>query len=439
MELSDSKLEFYLLALGFKRFDAFNNICSMFETSDFSEERHRLIYQAYQALYKADQKLNVEILSDFLGSNISKVGNLNYLIELNEAGEVYDFDYLKDKIKEKTHLRNILAYCYQTSKQIEVSTDYDTLVMTAASSAYKLFDHIEDSKPKTIREVLQTSHVYDEAVLRQQAKLEGREIPFRGLRTNFLDLDNVIGGLIPGQLIVIGARPGAGKTSLMLNLANNLPDKNIMIFSLEMTNEELVKKLVFLNAEIDERKYRNGLLKNSDIQNIYGISSELNKRHLTLDETPGIRPVELLGRARAIKSTKGLDAIFVDYLQLMKGDEKRYESNEVRVASISRELKAIAKKLEVPIVTLAQLNRDVEKRTDRDPVVSDLRESGSLEADADIVLLLIKPESIESENAEATSLTVKIAKNRHGEEGKITLFWNKVTGKMENIQKSMYQ
>jgi len=433
MELYDHKSEFYLLSFAFNNRDNLNDIVSTLSTTDFREEKNIAIFDALRKIYQIDQPVSIESVSDMLGDQVNKAGYLNYIIEISSAPFVYEYDYLKDIIKQKTFLRKIVDFCFQTNQEITRKENYEDFISSTTSKAYKLFDHLnnEDEEIHSVKQVLDKINIYDEALKKQEQSTKGLAITQDYIKSGFKDLDAVIDGLKSGNFIVLGARPGAGKTSLMMNIVDNLRDKTVLVCSLEMEEEELATKLLFLNAEIDAYKYNSGLISDTDIQNIYGMSQEICKRNLFIDDNPIMRPFELMGRARNIKAKHGLDIIFIDYLQLMKGDDKHYESNEVKIASISRSLKGIAKKLKVPIVALAQLNRKMEDRTEKVPVKSDLRESGSLEADADQIWLLYEDEKYE--NTLTPMLNIKVDKNRHGRRAIVNLNWNKKTGKMTDV------
>jgi len=271
--------------------------------------------------------------------------------------------------------------------------------------------------------------LYNEVVKNKDDKDKGIEVD-NGIKTNFIDLDKKIFGLNKGHLIVVGARPGMGKTSLMLNLISKIKNKKAGIFSLEMTSEELMKKHLLMNAKINYNDYRDCKITDKDIQTIYQASEVLKKKTIIIDDTPGIKPYQLFGGASRMKNVYGVEILFIDYLQLMKGDDYKYESNQVKVASISHELKAIAKKLDMPIIALAQLNRQVDQRDNMKPKMSDLRESGAIEADADLILLLNK--KMHSSDSILADLEIFIEKNRFGETGKAELYWDLSIGNMEN-------
>lgn len=435
--LSDIEAEYYILAAAFNDENSFDDICSSFEISDFCDEKHQYIFKAILDVYHQELTLNTDSLCRMLGTNLHRAGDLNYLLKLESQSLSLDLEYLKESIKRCKHRRDIVNFAESLSKQAINEKDYDKFISCNSSQAYSLFDKISENKIMSIADALTNFKIYENIVAAQQARSEGKEI-FQGHPTGLLDIDEKINGFSPGHLIVCGGRPGGGKSTLMLNLVHRMQKNKPLIFSLEMTTAELTAKLLSIESGVGYKDMQKGTVSADCMQKIYGASKALTERKIFIDEQTCIRPFEILGRARRYQAIHGIDIIFIDYLQLMKGDDKSYESNEVKVASISRELKKIAKTLNVPIFALAQMNRDIEKRKSESaktiPRKSDLRESGSIEADADVIFLL-QSESI-------SQLEVFIVKNRFGEEGKATLFWDKDKSKIDNLvfeHNSIYQ
>jgi replicative DNA helicase len=255
---------------------------------------------------------------------------------------------------------------------------------------------------------------------RTLADLEQRlanEGTLTGVPSGFKDLDRMTGGWQKSDLILIGARPGMGKTAFALNCALNAAreGKGVAVFTLEMADTQLMMRLLSAEGRVDSGKLRKGDLDDEERDRLMLGARELYKLNLGIDETPGITILELRSRCRRFKKERGLDLIIIDYLQLMRGSvTKKYDSREHEISEVSRELKALAKELNVPIIALAQLNRGVEKRTDRTPQISDLRESGSIEQDADIILMLYRDEYYNKDSDSTGVALLKLAKNRHG-------------------------
>lgn len=423
---SDSIAEFSLLATALQEETALNEAVNELSVQDFVDCRNQLIFETMRSLYAQDVEPTVQTLSDQLSSDLPKAGSLNYLLQLFNSPTDYDLEHLFRRIKQKSKLREIVTFAQSLiNSSVE---NFDTFLSNCSSKANKVFNFVDEKTVLNLQEYLNEQPIYKEAVERQHKAAQGIEI-FRGYPTGYADLDKMILGLRPGHLCIIGARPAVGKTTFMLNLVDRMNLKS-GVFSLEMTAEELTTKLVLLKSGVNYDMFSSGKLNPEDIQKIHGQSKQLADRTILLDDASGIRPYEILGKARRWKAAHGLQILFVDYLQLMNGDDRKYESNQVKVASISRDLKRIAKIVEMPVVALAQVNRSPEGRSNNVPKMCDLRESGAIEADADHIWLLHRNEK------EPFNLEVHVEKNRFGPKGKVTLFWNLEKG---NIETKAYQ
>ena len=259
-----------------------------------------------------------------------------------------------------------------------------------------------------------------------------------GIPTGFIDLDFKTSGLQPSDLILIAARPSMGKTALVLNMASHMAlkeKKSVMIFSLEMSKEQLVNRMFALESKVDAQKLRNGKLDDSEWEKIVETASDIGSSNLAIDDTPGITVGELRSKCRKFKADHGLDIIIIDYLQLMSGSGKS-ESRTQEVSEISRSLKGLARELAVPVVALSQLSRAVEQRPDKRPMMSDLRESGAIEQDADVVMFIDR-ERMEVEDA--NKATIIIAKQRNGPIGDVNLMWLPKYTQFKDMDKSLFK
>ncbi|HEY5158935.1 MAG TPA: replicative DNA helicase, partial [Anaerolineales bacterium] len=246
-----------------------------------------------------------------------------------------------------------------------------------------------------------------------------------GVPTGFIDLDRMLTGLQPSDLVIIAGRPGQGKSGFLLSAAKNaalMHKKNVAIFSLEMSNEQVVQRLLAQETGIDSQRLRNGKLKDDEWSLLNHAVEVLGDTHIYLDDTPAITPLSLRTRCRRLHMEFGLDLIILDYIQLMGGD-MRNENRVQEVSYISRNLKALARELNVPVLAAAQLSRAVEQRTDKRPVLSDLRESGSIEQDADIVMFIYRPDQYEKDTAKNNVAEIIVAKHRNGPTGSVELIF----------------
>jgi replicative DNA helicase len=265
-------------------------------------------------------------------------------------------------------------------------------------------------------------------------QLAGRSEDFFGVPTGFIDLDKLLGGLQPSDLLIVAGRPGQGKTGFMLTVAKNaamLYKKKVAIFSLEMSNEQLVQRIIAQETGIDMQRLRNGKLQEDEWPLFTQAIENLGNTRIFLDDTPAITPLQLRTKCRRLHMEHGLDLVIVDYLQLMGGDT-RSENRVQEVSYITRNMKVLARELNVPVLAAAQLSRAVEQRSDKRPVLSDLRESGSLEQDADIVMFIYRPDQYEKDTVKQNLAEIIVAKHRNGPVGSVELVFRKTLAKFEN-------
>jgi replicative DNA helicase len=271
--------------------------------------------------------------------------------------------------------------------------------------------------------------------------LSKRPEDFQGVPTGFYDLDKLLSGLQPSDLLIIAGRPGQGKTGFLLSVAKNAGlthKKHVAIFSLEMSNEQVVQRLIAQETGIDSQRLRTGKLLENEWPLFTHAIEVFSDTHIYLDDTPGITPLQLRTKCRRLHLEYGLDLIIVDYLQLMGGDT-RNDNRVQEVSQISRSLKVLARELNVPVLTAAQLSRAVEQRTDKRPVLSDLRESGSLEQDADIVMFIYRPDQYEKDTDKQNVAQIIVAKHRNGPVGDVELIFRGALAKFENAATKVFR
>ena len=351
---------------------------------DFYREVHRTIFEAMEHLHHDNKEVDVITLPEELRrmKKLDDVGGLEYILSLpNLVATAANIEYHANIVAEKALARNIITTCTELT-----------------SEAYDGEKEPEDLLDDAERRILQISEskrrgdfapvgVVVEETLDKITKLYENKAGITGLPTGFRDLDRLTSGLQPSDLILVAARPSMGKTAFTLNIAQNVgvkQHKTVAFFSLEMSQEQLVQRLLCQIAHIDSQKLRTGQL-NSDDEwtKLTDACDKLYQAPIYIDDTPGISVTEMRSKARRLKAEHGLDLIIVDYLQLMQG--RNSESRQQEISEISRSLKALARELKVPLIALSQLSRSVESRQDKRPMLSDLRESGALEQDADIV------------------------------------------------------
>jgi len=282
--------------------------------------------------------------------------------------------------------------------------------------------------PQTLRTLLEPTLALIETRMRDRSDVTG-------LRSGFRDLDQKTAGLQPSDLIILAARPSMGKTALALNIATNvalLNQATVAIFSLEMSKEQLVTRTISAHARVSSERIRTGYLGDADFDELFRAADELSQATIFIDDTPAINVMELRSKCRRIKSDHGLGLVVVDYLQLMRGPEGTH-SREQEISEISRSLKALAKELSVPVIALSQLNRSLESRQNRRPILSDLRESGAIEQDADLVMFIYRDEVYNEKTEEKGVAEVIIAKQRNGPIGTVKLVFQGSFTRFDNL------
>lgn len=388
-------------------------------SDDFYHHANKTIWQAIGELQR--HSMPFDMVSVMLRlqetDRLDSVGGPEYLGSI--IGAVTSTKNIKTyaaHVKDKSTRRK-LAYAGAEIMKLATSAESSTIAIDNAQSILiGLVDTHKSTGPVDIKTLL--SPYID--VIDERFRRDGKLV---GLPTGFCDIDKRTGGLVPGQLIIVAGRPSMGKTTFALNIAENVSLSNlpVMTFSMEMGANELLDKHYSSIGDILLEKIRSGTLDDSDFNRITTTTSKLMKANMIIDDTPGLSISEIMSRARRIKRSRGLSLIVVDYLQLMSGDGK----NRVEeISAISRGMKLMAKELKVPVIALSQLNRELEKRANRRPIMSDLRESGAIEQDADIIIMLYRDE-VYDENTTYKGLAECIfVKHRNGQTGMDTLVFD---------------
>ena len=419
-------------------------VLEIINEKDFYRETHKVIFNAMMSLYSKNEAIDMVTLTEVLRKEdkLEKADGIKYITFL--AGVVptaANVKYHSQIVYEKSVLR----------KLIRISTEI-------AAKAYDGSEEIKeqlDSAEKTIldiatrqntNEYTMTEDMLMDVVNHFQMLAENKGNPV-GIPTGFTDFDKLTSGLRPSDFIILAARPSMGKTSFALNLVQNVAIRGhklrkreepyvVAFFSLEMSKEQLMHRMVCAEAQIDSQRVMSGELSNLDWEKVWSTCDTLMKAKIAIDDTPAISVLEMRSKARKIKSEQGLDLIVVDYLQLMQGNTKRInEGRQQEVSDISRSLKALARELNVPIIALSQLSRSVESRQVKRPMLSDLRESGSLEQDADMVAFLYRDDYYNPETDRPNVTELIIAKHRNGPVDTIPLFFHKQFTKFVNLSR----
>jgi replicative DNA helicase len=415
--------------------DALTKIADAISAEDFFDERHKQIYIAITQLYDKRSAIDVLTLSDQLRTNgyLESIGGAGYLTELtNYVPTAAHVEHYADIVAQKAVRRRLIA----ASKEIETYS-YDetkTLKELVESAETRLFEVSNQQIKQTvtsIEAILADSFERLDDLHKDKAKL-------RGVPTGYHDLDDMLAGLNRSDLFILAARPAMGKTAFVLNLAHNVAlyaQEPVLIFSLEMSKEQLVDRLLAMESGVDSWALRTGNLNDADFEKIGHAMGALSEAKILIDDTPSITVSDLRTKARREAHQQPLGLIIVDYLQLMSGGSRFSKSdNRVQeITEISRGLKQVARELNVPLIALSQLSRSVESRSPQIPQLSDLRESGSIEQDADIVAFLYREDYYNPESDRKNILDVLIKKHRSGPVGGVSLYFDRERQKISSL------
>ncbi|MGQ9630657.1 MAG: replicative DNA helicase [bacterium] len=409
-----------------------SSVLELINEDSFYKDAHKKIFRTIVNLYDHHTMVDAVTLADELRrcNLLEEVGGKAYLeMILNGTYTAANAVYYANIVREKYILRSLISAATQIAgESYEGSEEVDTILDNAEQRIFNITQHRADRGFVHIKEIVSDSFEYID-------KLYERGGGMTGVRTHFTDLDELTSGLHPSDLIIIAARPSIGKTALGLNIAGNVAINDKIttgIFSLEMSKEQVVIRMLCSEARVDGQKLRRGRLSEKEWPRLASAAERLAESPIFIDDTPSASVLEIRAKARRLKSEHKLGLIVIDYLQLIRS-RGRAENREQEIAEISRSLKALAKELNIPVVALSQLNRAVELRSDKKPQLADLRESGAIEQDADVVILLSRPEFYEPNNPEVEGKAmVNVAKQRNGPVGEINLTFLKEYARFEN-------
>ena len=415
--------------------DAVAAAIEVLKDKDFYREDNKTIYTAILNLYNRSEPIDIITLKSELSAmgKLDAVGGLEYIASLPEkVPTTSNVDQYIKIVEEKSILRNliktandIITLGYDPTQEVESIID---------SSEKKIFEVMQSKNQKgysSIKDVLVDTFT-------ELEQLYNRKQHITGVPTGFADLDYRTAGLHNSDLILVAARPAMGKSAFALNIATNAAVRAnvpVAIFSLEMSKEQMVNRILCSEAMVDSNKVRTGTLEDEDWAKLAEASGVLSESNIYIDDTPGISIMEIRAKCRKMKLEKNIGLVVIDYLQLVQGSGKRGASREQEIPEISRSLKILAKEIEVPVIALSQLSRAPEQRPDHRPMLSDLRESGSIEQDADIVMFLYRDDYYNEDSEKKNIAEVIIAKHRAGSTGTVELLWLGNYTKFANIDK----
>ena len=413
--------------------EAIAKATELLSADDFYREAHRVIFSAMLELYNKNEAVDMVTVTEILkrDNKLEDIGGIAYITSLaNVVLTAANVKYHAEIVAEKSVLRQLVRVSTEIAAMgYEANDDVGTLLDTAESRILEISNRKKKADFTAINDILMDSVQSIESLLQNKGGLTG-------LPAGFADLDKLTSGLHPSDFIILAARPSMGKTALALNIVQNVAlrahkviggePRSVAFFSLEMSKEQLVNRMLCAEAGIDSQRLRVGEMHDEDWTHLWDACDTMSRAKIYIDDTAGITAMDMRSRARRLKAEHGLDLIVVDYLQLMQGSGKRNNSGDRQqeVSEISRSLKALARELDVPVLALSQLSRSVESRQVKRPMLSDLRESGSLEQDADIVAFLYR-EDYYNPDTENKHTELIIAKHRNGPVDTVNLFFQK--------------
>lgn len=406
----------------FLRNDIFHSLVDIVSDEDFYSPAHRILYQAFQDLYRRREPMDMVTVAEYLKSRdeIDTIGGTPYLASLSSsvasaANALFHAQIVRDKSVRRRLIQTsseILTNCFEAGEETESLLD---------KAEQQIFSIAESKgKPAFISSKDLVNRVFEQLEMRA-----GQGELVTGVPTGYTDFDRMTAGLQKSDLIILAARPSMGKTALALNMgmrAAMYHDIPVAVFSLEMSMDQLMMRLLGCHGRVDLSRLRSGYLNDEDWARLYQAAEDLSKAPLFIDDTPALSTMEIRARSRRLKAEKGVGLIIVDYLQLMRSSH-RSDSREQEISDISRNLKALAKELDVPVIALSQLNRKVEDRSDRRPIISDLRESGAIEQDADVIAFIYRDAVYNKaeDNPNKNIAEIIIGKQRNGPVGIIKM------------------
>ena len=414
--------------------EALYKVTEILQPEDFYLDKHRLIFEAITELERKNTPVDLTTLKQRLADQnlLEKIGGDSALVELyRSVSTSANADFYARRIKELSLRRRL----------IEVSTESIEKCYDSARDTNEVVDEIEQnifgltekrivSNYKAIDDVLQTT-LQDIGTWYETKKV------VTGIGTGYTELDELLTGLHGSELIIIAARPGMGKTAFALNVMNNIamnePEKAVLFFSLEMPASQLGMRLLCIQSLVESQRVRTGHISSEEMKELFKAAANLGKSNIYLDDTPSINIMEIRAKARRLQQKVPVGLIIIDYLQLISSLSK--VDRHLQIAEISRFLKQLARELDIPVIALSQLSRAVEQRADQRPTLSDLRESGSIEQDADVVMFIYRHDKVDRETEKKGIADIIVAKQRSGPVVDISLkFWDKYT-KFDNLDK----
>ncbi|HSH79959.1 MAG TPA: replicative DNA helicase [Herpetosiphonaceae bacterium] len=413
--------------------DAIIAVAAWLAPEHFYLEKHRWVYEAVQGCYVRRVPPDLQTIADELRrqERLAEVGDLAFLVELsNSVPTAYHIEYYARIVERTAVLRSLI----QAGGKIAALgyDETDDVEQTLDQAEQELFNVSQRRGIQSFLPLAQVIEQYYEYL----SDIQERGPEMSGVPTHFIDFDRLTGGLHRSDLLILAARPGVGKSSLAMSMAYNIAMNNrspVGIFSLEMGRDQLLQRLLATYTGIDSQRLRTGKVSTQELQTVMDAMGQLAAAPMFIDDTPGITVNEVRSKARRLQAEHGLEVLIIDYLQLMSGSGRRNDNRVQEVSEISRSLKGLARELNVPVIALSQLSRAVEGRTSHVPMLADLRESGSIEQDADLVMFIYREEMYDKDTDKKGIAEIHIAKHRNGPLGVVNLFFDQRTTRFRDL------
>lgn len=415
--------------------DAILAASEIITSDDFYEQQYGILFDTMLELFNEGKPVDLVTLQERLREKDvpAQICSLEFIRDLvTSVPTSANVRYYAQIVKEKAVLRRLIKVTEETANDCYL--DKEKLDVILEKTEKQIFNIVQTRGSKEFTDI-------KDVVLRTIDSIEAaskNQGSVTGLATGFYDLDYKMAGLQPSDLILIAARPSMGKTAFVLNIAEYVALKSnvtTVVFSLEMSQDQLVKRILSMNSKVDSQSIRTGSLSGEDWQDLMESARIVGNSNLVIDDTSAITVTELRSKCRKLKLEKNLGLVIIDYLQLMSGSSKRAESRQQEISEISRSLKSLAREINVPVVALSQLSRAVEQRPDKRPMLSDLRESGAIEQDADVVMFIYRDDYYNHDTEEPGVSEIIIGKQRNGPVGTVKLGWQAQFTKFTNLER----
>jgi replicative DNA helicase len=412
----------------------------LLRASDFYFSEHQIIFQSLKNAYLSEKPADIHLIAEDLKrqEKLKEIGGVAYLTSLAQyAGTSVFIEEYAEIVRNKSILRRMIISAQEIEKtSLEDPEDVRNALDDAQQKFYAISQEANPSAGIELKDLLlglrssaQIPYLKEIEERQKRFKIKGNEGILTGMPTHFVDLDRLINGLSPSNLMILAARPAMGKTALAMNIAEHVCFKNnlpVGIFSLEMTAQQLLHRLICSQSEVESEKILSGSLNGVEFQQVVSCVNRMQQHSMIIDDQPGLKITDLRARARRMKEVHHIQFLVIDYLQLIfgSGSLRSVENRQNEISEISRMLKNLARELNIPVLCLSQLSRKVEERTGHRPMMSDLRESGSIEQDSDVVMFLLRADYYDPYNKPGLAELI-VAKNRHGAVGSIQLAYRK--------------